>query len=76
MQALPRDAQPKRQGPRSGKRAAAAILAMRANDESADADPQMDGEWVTSDDPGHWRQDPIGLAPIALGAQWGAWSRS
>ena len=55
-----------------GKQAARLILSMRANDNSAGADPRMDGEWPTSDQPGHWRQDPIGLAPIALGAHWGA----
>jgi hypothetical protein len=27
--------------------------------------------YFTSDQPGHWRQDPIGLQPIALGAHWG-----
>jgi hypothetical protein len=54
-----------------GKEAAKAILAMRANDNSAGADPKMDGEWPTSNQPGHWRQDPIGQAPIAMGAHWG-----
>ena len=28
-------------------------------------------EWITSDEPGHWRQDPVSQAPIALGAKWG-----
>jgi hypothetical protein len=31
----------------------------------------MDSEWITSDAAGHWRQDPISQAPIALGAHWG-----
>jgi hypothetical protein len=61
----------KRNGIEVGKRAARLILAMRANDNSAGADPRMDDEWPTSDQPGHWRQDPIGLAPIAMGAHWG-----
>jgi hypothetical protein len=61
----------KRQGIRVGRRAAAAILAMRSHDGSAAADPQMGAEWVTSDEPGHWRQDPIGQSRIALGAKWG-----
>jgi hypothetical protein len=60
-----------RQGIRVGRRAAAAILAMRENDGSPGADPQMESEWVTSDEPGRWRQDPIGQSPIALGAKWG-----
>ena len=31
----------------------------------------MDEDFFPSDAPGWWRQDPIGLAPIALGAHWG-----
>jgi hypothetical protein len=54
-----------------GRLAAARILAMRARDNSAGADPQMGTEWPTSNDAGHWRQDPISQAPIALGAHWG-----
>jgi hypothetical protein len=54
-----------------GKEAARAILAMRANDHSDIADPVMHSEWPTSDAAGHWRQDPIGLGPVALGAHWG-----
>jgi hypothetical protein len=61
----------KRNGLDIGRRAAAAILALRRNDGSAGADPKMETEWPTSDEPGHWRQDPIGKAPIALGAHWG-----
>jgi hypothetical protein len=54
-----------------GNRAATRILGLRANDGSAGADPLMDSEWTTSDAAGRWRQDPISLAPIALGAHWG-----
>jgi len=54
-----------------GKRAAAAILALRANDGSAKPEPRMGIEHITSDLPGRWRQDPISLIPIALGAYWG-----
>jgi hypothetical protein len=71
VQAQPRDSQSRADGIAAGRRAAAAILAMRADDNSAGADPQMGTEWDTSDDPGRWRQDPIGKAPIALGAKWG-----
>ena len=68
VQAQPRVAQARAEGVAAGQRAAAAILAMRKDDNSVD--PTMD-KWETSNDPGHWRQDPIGMAPIALGAKWG-----
>jgi len=54
-----------------GNRAATRILGLRVNDGSADTDPLMGSEWETSRAAGHWRQDPISLAPIALGAHWG-----
>lgn len=54
-----------------GKGAAAAILAMRANDGSQHGEPRMGIEFLTSNDPGKWRQDPVSLIPIALGAYWG-----
>ena len=47
-----------------GKRAAARILALRANDGSVGADPLMT-EWPTSNAAGHWRQDPVARQPIA-----------
>ncbi|HXG49458.1 MAG TPA: phosphatase PAP2 family protein [Methylomirabilota bacterium] len=53
-----------------GKRAAEAILALRANDGSQHAEPQVGVDWITSDAPGHWRQDPISQIPLALGAHW------
>ena len=53
-----------------GRRAAAAILALRAADGSQHAEPLVDVEWPTSDEPGRWRQDPISLIPLALGAHW------
>lgn len=68
---LPRNDDSVRNGVVVGTRAAASILAQRASDGSVGADPRMDGEWPTSAAAGHWRQDPIGLAPIALGAHWG-----
>ncbi|HXJ59501.1 MAG TPA: chloroperoxidase [Verrucomicrobiae bacterium] len=55
-----------------GRRAAAAILALKANDGSQHAEPRVNIEHVTSDLPGHWRQDPISQIPLALGAKWGA----
>jgi len=53
-----------------GKRAASAILAARANDGSQHPEPHVGKEFFTSDDPGKWRQDPISLIPLALGAYW------
>jgi hypothetical protein len=54
-----------------GRRAAAAILALRADDGSQHEEPLLGVDWFTSDAPGHWRQDPISLLPLALGAHWG-----
>ena len=54
-----------------GKRAAAAILAIKANDGSEIPEPAMGIGYVPSDQPGAWRQDPISLIPLALGAHWG-----
>jgi hypothetical protein len=54
-----------------GRRAAAAILALRAGDGSEHSEPAMGTEWITSDQPGHWRMDPVSQFPLALGAHWG-----
>src|SRR5215475_694794 len=54
-----------------GHRAAAAILAMRVNDGSQIPEPRVGIDYFTSNLPGHWRQDPISLIPLALGAHWG-----
>jgi hypothetical protein len=54
-----------------GQRVAAAILAMRKGDGSEIPEPRVGINWITSDQPGHWRQDPISLIPLALGAHWG-----
>jgi PAP2 superfamily len=53
-----------------GHRAAAAILALRASDGSAHAEPKLGLQFFPSNDAGKWRQDPISQAPIALGAFW------
>jgi hypothetical protein len=53
-----------------GHRAAAAILAMRANDGSAHVEPKLGLQFFTSNDAGKWRQDPISQSPVALGANW------
>lgn len=55
-----------------GRRIAAAVLAMRTNDGSEIPEPRVGIDHLTSNLPGHWRQDPISLIPLALGAHWGA----
>src|SRR5437763_1760511 len=54
-----------------GQRAASAILALRTNDGSQLAEPHLGMNYFPSDQPGHWRQDPISLILVALGAHWG-----
>ena len=54
-----------------GHRVAAAILEMRDGDGSEVPEPHVGIEYFPSDQPGHWRQDPISLIPLALGAHWG-----
>ena len=66
-----RHARAKVNGIALGQRAAAAILALRANDGSAKPEPRVGTEHITSNLPEHWRQDPISLIPLALGAYWG-----
>ncbi|PYI93627.1 MAG: chloroperoxidase [Verrucomicrobia bacterium] len=56
-----------------GRRAAAAILALRVGDGSEAAEPRVGiGPLYheTSNFAGHWRQDPISTIPLALGAHW------
>ena len=55
-----------------GRRAARAILELRAGDGSELPEQQVGTEHPTSVLPGHWRQDPISRIPLALGAHWGA----
>lgn len=61
----------KRDGVNLGGAASALILALRANDGSQHAEPLVVVEFITSNEPGKWRQDPIGLMSVALGALWG-----
>jgi hypothetical protein len=60
----------KRQGVDLGRRAALAILALRADDGSQHAEPRVGVDFITGDQPGEWRQDPISKIPLALGAYW------
>jgi hypothetical protein len=66
-----RDGDAKAKGIDLGRQAAAAILALRADDGSLPADPHVGVDFITSDEPGKWRQDPVSQIPFALGAYWG-----
>src|SRR5947209_472302 len=66
-----RNAQQKANGIDLGHRTAAAILGMRVNDGSQVPDPTIGVDYFPSDQPGHWREDPISLIPLAIGAHWG-----
>ena len=61
----------KAEGIAVGRRAAAAILARRVGDGSDHVEPRMDEDYIPDIDPGIWRQDPVSLLPVALGAFWG-----
>ena len=66
----PSQEQQKNLGIAIGNRAATRILGMRTNDGSQIPEPRVGIEWITSNLPGRWRQDPISRIPLALGAQW------
>jgi hypothetical protein len=65
------NAQKRTNGLDLGRRVATAILAMRQGDGSEVPEPHVGVEYFPSDQPGHWRQDPISVIPLALGAHWG-----
>src|SRR5262249_52042348 len=54
-----------------GQQTATAILRRRAVDGSQHAEPRVGVDFITSDEPGKWRQDPVSQVPLALGAYWG-----
>lgn len=54
----------------AGQAAAAAILALRANDGSNHPEPVYGVDYIATNAPGEWRQDPVSQIGIALGAQW------
>src|SRR5438270_2256315 len=54
-----------------GKRAAATILALKAEDGSQIPDPGFGVDYFPSELAGRWRQDPISQFPMAMGAHWG-----
>jgi hypothetical protein len=66
-----RDRRGRAEGVRLGQRAAAAILALRADDGSQHDEPAVGTDYVPVDDPGVWRMDPVSQLPVALGAHWG-----
>ena len=53
-----------------GRRAAAAILALRAADGNYQGEPVVGEDYSVSTAPGQWRPDPVSRIPIALGAYW------
>jgi hypothetical protein len=53
-----------------GHQAAAAILALRADDGSQHAEPRMGEDYAPGNQPGQWRQDPVSRIPLAMGAHW------
>jgi hypothetical protein len=54
-----------------GRKAAAAVLAMRTTDGSVQPEVLYGIGYIASNQPGFWRQDPISQLPIALGVHWG-----
>jgi hypothetical protein len=65
-----RDGRTETDGVEVGRQAAAAILALRSADGSQHEELRMGDDYLAGDAPGAWRQDPISLVPIALGARW------
>jgi hypothetical protein len=65
------DGPSKSEGISLGKREAKALLQMRANDGAHQTEPRVGIEFITSNDVGKWRQDPVSHIPLALGANWG-----
>src|SRR5262249_23272000 len=66
-----REGRAKADGITLGRAAAGAILARRAGDGSQQPEPRVGVDFITSNQPGKWRQDPVSQAPLALGAHWG-----
>ena len=62
----------KSRGIEVGSHAAIKILSLKSKDGSQHDEPLVNIEFITSDLPGFWRQDPISLIPLALGAYWGS----
>jgi hypothetical protein len=54
-----------------GRRAAAAILELRANDNSAHTNRTVGVDYFPSNQPGKWRPDPVTMSNAAVGVTWG-----
>lgn len=65
------DGRAKDNGVETGRRAAAAILALRASDGAQGPEPVVGVDFFPSNLPGKWRPDPISQSRLALGANWG-----
>jgi hypothetical protein len=65
------DSNNKTNGIETGRCAAAAILALRANDHADRPDPLVGVDYFPSLQPGKWCPDPVSNNPLALGAYWG-----
>jgi len=53
-----------------GRRTAQAILAERAHDGAQHAEMRVGVDYLPGTSAGIWRQDPISLIPLAMGARW------
>jgi hypothetical protein len=65
-----RDTRARAGGVDLGRRAAAAMLALRAGDGSDHPEPRLGVDFVPQAGPGWWDQDPVSRSPMAMGAQW------
>jgi hypothetical protein len=64
------DGRAKLSGVDIGRRAAAAILALRASDGAYYGEPVVGQDYQVSLEPGQWRPDPVSRIPYAFGAYW------
>jgi len=62
---------PKLNGIDIGQRAAAAILALRANDGADRPEPVVGVDFPLYQEPGKWAPDPLSKIQLAFGAYWG-----
>lgn len=64
------DSQAVHDGRAVGGYAAVAVLNLRENDGSDHEEPVYGVRYTPGAAPGNWRQDPISMHPLALGANW------
>ncbi len=65
------DGAAKTRGIALGRATAAAVVASRANDGSAQTEALVGVDYFPKAEAGKWQQDPISLSPVALGLHWG-----